>query len=1024
MPLLTQAEALPGSTLPGPTTSTPPQWAAGYLFSFLNLLSQTRDALSAFMASSILGSKDPFQFAYITGARVASSRSPISIIIDSGSGASLLSTSLARSLKLQVTPYTGPPRSWGPDKPMSVVGVATVPLYPLAGYYKSDWGNEHNLCFILTEVLVVDDYALPRRYPFLLGTKSLHAMNAVLDMGAATLSFKAAHDAPLSSIHPQRTMPLRVTPEPLWDFGNQPFPVFITNETCIKPHQTVMVDCTIPKPAYVRLEDTVSFVPPRFQQGPVSSYTSDGKGGWTKVATNEMHPLHGGLTTPGTPVHLDSKRQWSPHEGLRAIQQLAFRLEISNLGAESIHLRANEVLGITKAVDWKRWEETRHKKVDAEHQWAAALLNGVTPRSSAPSEVESPQFKEARAILTAQHELLAFLSDTATHFDKTRDDWVEETPPQPSTTTTAAAAKSPDTLWPPATFRSEPESDDGLPDVEPFLLPTEMPELAVLTEVLEFLKTLRYERLDLTPRQRLQAIFVLASNIPVFRYILRQWNDLGTAPVPLRIKKDQAPLFIRQWPIPQAKLDAARTMTKELVAQGVISPIQSPWNAPVMMVKKKDGTWRFAVDYRRLNDITEMDPAPVPHLRTSLHQMTGNSWFSVCDMLWSFWQQPLCADDIPKTAFSVEGMGQFGWSVVPMGLKNSPQTQQRAMEGVLAGLDPNHVLCYIDDIIVAGRTFHEHLLYLDLMMRRLQAMGLALKLKKCQFFRRQVHFLGHLLSGNGLTKDPTMINKVLNWPRPKDVTSLRGFINCVGFYRDFIPLFSDVSEPLVALTRKGADVQNGWGESQQTAFLQLKAAMASPQVLALPDFAKPFFVFTDASAVGMGATLSQVDEQGRYRPVLFLSRKWNGAEQNYSATEREALSFITAVTKCRYYLFGRRFTVVTDASALTAIYGHGPLVDNQGIPKQAPRVARWALLLSNYEFDVIHMPGKRMVVADYLSRLADTPGNHEGMESDYANPWVASEWSFARAPPPDAPRAANALATFMEAPVDWNPQYV
>jgi hypothetical protein len=463
-------------------------------------------------------------------------------------------------------------------------------------------------------------------------------------------------------------------------------------------------------------------------------------------------------------------------------------LEVSNFGPHSITLRANEVLGLTELVDWKRWDNTRRKKERAEKQWATALLTGVVSTDNGSSTGD----KQVDDVLSVQRELLSFLTECASTFDHKTGDWRVaskiENPTPPSPVVSSFVSITGDTVWPPSTFRLEPESDDGLPDVELFLLPQEVPELAVLTEFLSFLKQLRFDRTDLTPTQRLQAIFTLATNLPVFRYVLRRWEELGMKPVPLRIPKDQAPLFIRQWPLPQAKLDAARAMTRELAQQGVITPIQSAWNAPVMMVKKKDGTWRFAIDYRRLNDVTEMDPTPIPHLRTSLHQMGGNEYFSVCDMLWSFWQQPLHKDDVPKTSFSVDGLGQYGWLVVPMGLKNSPQTQQRAMEGVLAGLDPHRVLCYIDDIIVAGRTFSEHLLYLDLMMRRLQVMGLALKLKKCQFFLRQVHFLGHLLSGAGLSKDPAMVNKVLNWPRPTDVTALRGFINCVGFYRDFIPL--------------------------------------------------------------------------------------------------------------------------------------------------------------------------------------------------------------------------------------------
>jgi hypothetical protein len=228
-----------------------------------------------------------------------------------------------------------------------------------------------------------------------------------------------------------------------------------------------------------------------------------------------------------------------------------------------------------------------------------------------------------------------------------------------------------------------------------------------------------------------------------------------------------------------------------------------------MIVPKKDGTWRFAINYRRLNAITAIDPSPVPNAKNFLHSLAGNSWFSVCDMLWGFWQQPLCEGvegDRPKTAFTVPGRQQHQWKVLVMGLRNSPQTQQRVMEGVLAGLDPQRVMCFIDDLMVAGRDFNEQLVYLDLMLRRLTSVGLALKLKKCELLRREVHYLGHILGNGTLKRDPRLIKKALEWPKPKDVTALRGFLNCVGYYRDFIPNFTEIAAVLYTLTKTGTHV--------------------------------------------------------------------------------------------------------------------------------------------------------------------------------------------------------------------------
>ena len=238
--------------------------------------------------------------------------------------------------------------------------------------------------------------------------------------------------------------------------------------------------------------------------------------------------------------------------------------------------------------------------------------------------------------------------------------------------------------------------------------------------------------------------------------------------------------------MPQSRIAAAQKIARELLEQGL----------PVLLVPKKDGTCRFAIDFRKVNALTRMDPTGIPHAKLALHALGGNRFFSCMDMLASFWQQPLVETDRKYTAFSMPGVGQLQWTVLPMGLRNSPQTQQRAMEQLIAGLDPEHVLCYIDDLIVATESFEEHLVLLDLLFRRLTAAGLALKFSKCEFVRRSASYLGHIISADGIRKDPRLVKKIVDLPTPTDLTSLRGFLGMTGYYRDFVPGYSELAMPL------------------------------------------------------------------------------------------------------------------------------------------------------------------------------------------------------------------------------------
>ena len=657
-----------------------------------------------------------------------------------------------------------------------------------------------------------------------------------------------------------------------------------------------------------------------------------------------------------------------PNDRLQRIQRLAIKLEVANFGSEAIVVLANEKISETEPIDVRAQEvEQRNaRRVEAERATQLILeIEGKQQGGAGHLESEEPLSPEAQLI----EEIANLLVEVTQGWSRSSSGNDLQARGEAN-----HLSASPDIA-----------EDDGLEDGESIMLPETMPEKKVLEEALKLMRAF-LQRDDLTATEQLQVILLFGRHIPVFRHVLRPPEQLLTAAARLRVDPNAKPEFTRQYPMAQSKLQEARRIIEELVRQGVVEAASSDWNSPMVLVPKKDGTWRFAIDYRRINKMTSMDPAPIPHAKLSLHALGGNVFFSCMDLLSSFWQQPLHPDDRPMTAFSMPGVGQLQWTVLPMGMRNSSQTQQRAMEMLIRGLDPEKVMCYIDDLIVATHDLGSHLMWLDLLFRRLEAAGLALKLSKCELVRRSVTYLGHVVSAAGIQKDSRIVEKIRSFPSPRNVVEVRAFLGMVSFYRDFIPGFTELAIPLtdVVSTKK----EWRWEQEQQRAFEALREAMAGPQLLAFPDWDKKFLLATDASDRAIGGVLSQEDEDGVVRPIMFLSRKLSPAESRYGTTEKEALAVVTCVSKCRHYLFGRRFLLITDHSALQYILGDKATssVTGTGELRHGAKLTRWALLLGTYQFDVQHVPGKRLCVADYLSRYAEAPEEEWSAE---ATRWFA-----------------------------------
>ncbi|UYV64922.1 K02A2.6-like [Cordylochernes scorpioides] len=432
---------------------------------------------------------------------------------------------------------------------------------------------------------------------------------------------------------------------------------------------------------------------------------------------------------------------------------------------------------------------------------------------------------------------------------------------------------------------------------------------------------------------------------------------------------------IRQPPrrLPMAKQEEVTGLLRKMKRDGIIEESNGPYGAslgcrpghhfigmknvkkPVVLVTKKDGTTRFCVDYRRLNDTTKKDSYPLPRIDDTLTTLAGSSWFSTLDLKSGYWQVGMHPEDKEKTAFST-GIGLYQFTVMPFGLCNAPATFERLIELVLKGLTWKTCLVYLDDIMVMGRTFEEHLRNLQEVFDRFRANNLALNPKKCQLFQKSVKFLGHIVSTEGIRTSDDKISAIKNWPEPRDKHELRSFLGLCTYYRRFVEGYADIAAPLHRLTEARASFH--WNEECDKAFRALKRSLCSSPILAYPQPGTNFILDTDASNLGIGAVLSQVQDEDE-RVIEFFSRVLTKAERNYCATRKELLAIIKAVEHFHKYLYGQNFLIRTDHAALTWLLR---MKNPEG------QVARWLEKLQQYHFQIKHRPGRKHNNADALSR--------------------------------------------------------
>lgn len=425
--------------------------------------------------------------------------------------------------------------------------------------------------------------------------------------------------------------------------------------------------------------------------------------------------------------------------------------------------------------------------------------------------------------------------------------------------------------------------------------------------------------------------------------------------------KNEDPIFIRGHRMPPVQTEEIRQQVEKMLKDNVIQESHSPWSAPVHLVPKKTDLsgkkkWRMVIDYRRLNEITVDDKYPLPNISDLFDKIGKSLYFTTLDLASGYHQIEVEKSDRPKTAFSTP-FGHYEFNRMPFGLKTAPATFQRAMDNVLRGLQGLHCLVYLDDVIIFSKSLQEHVAKLRAVFDRFRLNNLKVQLDKSHFLRKEVLYLGHTITSEGLKPNDDKIEAILKYPLPKTVTEIKSFLGLISYYRKFIKDLAKITRPMASCLKKGNKIviNNQYKECFETC----KKILTNAPVLQFPDFEKPFILTTDASNFAIGAVLSQ-GAIGSDKPIAYASRTLSDTETRYSTIEKELLAVVWAVKYFRPYLYGNKFTIYTD---------HRPLAWLYSLKEPNSKLTRWRLRLEEYNFDIHYKKGNQNTNADALSRI-------------------------------------------------------
>ena len=451
-------------------------------------------------------------------------------------------------------------------------------------------------------------------------------------------------------------------------------------------------------------------------------------------------------------------------------------------------------------------------------------------------------------------------------------------------------------------------------------------------------------------------------------------NDIGTAlvhPHTIELTND-TPI----WQKPRRFADPINAeidrQCKELLSLNIIEHSDSQWSSPIVPVRKKDGQLRMCVDYRKVNSVTKTEKFPMPNLTDCIYSVSNTKLFTKLDLVKGYYQVLLDEDSRQYTAFSTP-TNHYQFRTLSFGLKNSGIAFQKNMQQILSEYNSKNVLIYIDDILIMSESFQEHLNLVQRVLDTLANSGIKIKVSKCEFFRTEITFLGHVVNTKGITKSPEYIDKVRNYPKPTTTTELRQFLGLVNFQRKFVDQCSVIARPLKELTGGPKNKKLVWTKDMEEAFEGLRERISREVTLSYPDYsdgAEMLELFVDASGVGAGGCLVQM-QGGEYKTIAYSSMTFTPAQCNYSTIERELLAIRWGIKTFRSFLFGVKFILFSD---------HKPLLFLHNMCIEKSRLARTLSDLAEYDFTIKYRPGVENSAADAMSRIVKVPSDEEYRE--------------------------------------------
>lgn len=488
------------------------------------------------------------------------------------------------------------------------------------------------------------------------------------------------------------------------------------------------------------------------------------------------------------------------------------------------------------------------------------------------------------------------------------------------------------------------------------------------------LTSLKYKEWKVTKDQREQAIKVLRENQKAFNLKGEPLSRTHLIKHSI-ITKTEEPIFEQPRFVPLKARPIVDEEVNALEKQGQVRLSTSPWNAPIVLVRRKDGRPRLCIDFRRLNRQSYLQYFPLPKIEEILYESCASKFFSTLDLRSGYHQVPMDEGSIEKTAFSTH-RGHYEWLSMPFGLSGAPATFQNMMTRALAGLLGSGISVFLDDVAVYHTTFEEHIKGLHDVLQRLIQSGLQASPEKTKLFAHEVELLGHRV-GNGVVRpslDKTIA--VRNYPRPNNKTEVQAFLGLTGYYRRFIKDYATIASPLHELLTKDSDFR--WEDCQEEAFNVLKKKLIEDPILRAPDFTKDWHLYTDASQSCIGSVLTQcfqVNGKDKHLPICYYSRTLKGSELRYPIVEKEALSIIESLKKFRALIYNSRVCVWTDNKALKWLF--------ERAGDKNSRIARWVLSLQEYNAEVHYIKGEKNIVADRLSRIQFHTTNVVSSNTDF-----------------------------------------